>query len=360
MKRPRVVVSFFALAASAVFVLGCGARPGEARPEAAPPLSVTVEAVTTAPSSGGLEATGTIEAARTASPGTILAGRVTTIAKREGQRVRRGELLARVESGDVAARLAQAEAAVVAAQAAEQNARQMRERLARLVPKQAASPKSLEDAVTGHEAALANLHAAEEGVRAARVMLGYGEVKAPFDGTIVKRLVEEGDTASPGVPMFVVEDTTRMKVEAALPDAATRGLTPGSAVSVVVDAALGASREAKLSEILPATDPATRTVTVRVLLDNAEGLLRPGMFARLRFAGEGPAAAFVPAAAIVHRGPLTGVFVVEADVAHLRWITVGNTRDGRVEAVSGLAAGERVVAAPVAQLADGRRVEIAR
>jgi RND family efflux transporter MFP subunit len=312
------------------------------------------------PSSGGLEATGSIEAARRASPGTILAGRVTKILKREGQRVRQGETLARVESGDVAARVAQAEAAVVGAQAAETNARLMRDRLERLVAKQAASPKSLEDAVAGYDAARANLHAAEEGVRAARVMLGYGEVRAPFDGVIERRLVEEGDTASPGMPMFVVVDTTRMKLEAALPESSARALVPGNRVAVVVDGTDGASRDATLAEILPAADPATRTVTARVLLDNADGALRPGMFARVRFPGDGPAILFLPATAIVRRGPLAGVFVVDDNIARLRWITLGASRDGRVEAASGLAAGERIVTAPAAELADGRRIEIAR
>jgi len=84
------------------------------------------------------------------------------------------------------------------------------------------------------------------------------------------------------------------------------------------------------------------------------------MFARVRFPGDGPATVFIPATAIVRRGPLTGVFVVDENVAHLRWITLGGSLDGRVEAASGLAAGERIVTAPALELADGRRVEIAR
>jgi len=358
MNRTLLPISCVVLAAAAVLTSSCGTPHGEARPEAAPPLSVAVEITASAPGSGGLEATGTIEAARRASPGTILAGRVTKIVKREGQQVRQGETLARVESGDVAARVAQAEAAVVGAQAAETNARLMRDRLERLVAKQAASPKSLEDAVAGYDAARANLHAAEEGVRAARVMLGYGEVRAPFDGVIERRLVEEGDTASPGMPMFIVVDTAHMKLEAALPESSARGLAQGSPVAVIVDGTDGAPRDAALAEILPASDPATRTVTARVLLDNVDGTLRPGMFARVRFPGDGPASVFIPASAIVRRGPLTGIFVVDDNIAHLRWITLGASLNGRVEAASGLAAGERIVTAPTTELADGRRVEI--
>jgi RND family efflux transporter MFP subunit len=360
MNRRRSLVPVFTFAAIAALSYACGAKPGEARPDAAPALSVAIETVAEAPSSGGMEATGSVDAGRRASPGTILAGRVTKILKREGERVRRGDLLARVESGDVAARVAQAEAAVAAARAAEDNARRMRERLERLVPKQAASPKSLEDAVAGHDAALANLHAAEEGVSAARVMLSYGQITAPFDGVIVRRLVEEGDTAAPGMPMFVVEDTSRMKVEVSVPESSARGLMPGTGVVVVVDGTGGVARDATLAEILPAADPATRTVTARVLLDNADGTLRPGMFARVRFAAEGAAMVRLPDTAIVRRGPLTGVFVVDGGVARLRWIALGRADGGRVDALSGVAAGERIVTVPPPELSDGRRVESAQ
>jgi multidrug efflux pump subunit AcrA (membrane-fusion protein) len=127
-----------------------------------------------------------------------------------------------------------------------------------------------------------------------------------------------------------------------------------------VEGAPGDAHPATIAEILPSSNPATRTVTVRVVLDNPGGALRTGMFARLRFPGDGPASAVVPATAIVRRGPLTGVFVVDGGVARLRWITLGHTQDGRVEAQTGLEAGERIVAAPPAELADGRRIELTR
>lgn len=359
MSRPGLRFALYVVVAASAAAAGCGSGPRTDRPEAAPAMSVAVEAVASAPTPGGIEATGSVEAGRRASPGTILAGRVTRIVKREGARVRGGEVLARVESGDVAARVAQAEAAVVAARAAEDNARRMRERLERLVAKQAASPRSLEDAVAGHEAAKANLHAAEEGVLAARVMLGYGEVRAPFDGVVVRRLVEEGDTAAPGMPMFVVEDTARMKVEVALPESSARGLAPGAPVTVVVDGVAGI-REAALAEVLPSADPASRTITARVLLDNADAALRAGAFARVRFASEGPSVVSLPESAIVRRGPLAGVFVVDDGIARLRWITLGDARDGRVDVLSGIAAGEQIVTSPPAELADGRRVGTSR
>ena len=84
------------------------------------------------------------------------------------------------------------------------------------------------------------------------------------------------------------------------------------------------------------------------------------MFARVRFSSAGPDTVTVPESSIVRRGPLAGVFVVDDGVARLRWITLGDMRDGRAEALSGLAAGERIVTAPPEELSDGRRVESGR
>jgi RND family efflux transporter MFP subunit len=304
-----------------------------------------------------LRATGSLEPVRRAAPGTVLMGRVDEVLRGEGDRVRSGEVLARVESRDVEARLAQAHAAVQAAQAMENNARRTRERMERLASRQAASPKNVDDAVAGHEAALANLRAAGEGVKAAEVSLAYSRITAPFAGVVVEKRVEAGDTAAPGMPLFVVEDDTRMKVEASLPESAVRGIAPGDPVAVEIGSA-GEVRAAEISEILPAADPRSRTFTVRVLLDNPDRRLRSGTFARIRIPGSPRKALAVPVSALIRRGPLTGVFVADAmQTARLRWVTAGSESEGRVEILTGLQPGERYVVAPPGDLEDGRRIE---
>jgi RND family efflux transporter MFP subunit len=296
---------------------------------------------------------------RRAAPGTVLMGRVEEVLHQEGDRVKAGEVLARVESRDMAARLAQAEAAAAAARAQEENARLSKERMERLQARQAASRKNVEDAITGYDAAAAGLRAAEEGVKAARVSYGYTRVTAPFAGTITEKRVEAGDTASPGIPLFVVEDTSRMKVEAAVAESSVAGLVKGRPVEVIVDAAEGAPRRGVLAEILPAGDPRSRTFTVRVLLENADGALRSGMFARLIIEKGERSSLAVPESSLVRRGPLTGLFTAdEGGVARLRWITVGETRAGTTEVLTGLKAGERFVLSPPAALDDGARIEV--
>ena len=159
-------------------------------------------------------------------------------------------------------------------------------------------------------------------------------------------------TAAPGMPLFVVEDVTQVKIEARVPESAVGALALGDAVDVEVQ---GERHEAHISELLPAADPRSRTFTVRALLPNPAGRLRSGMFARLRLPGESRQVAWVAEAAVVRRGPLTGVFVVDdGNIARLRWITLGRLVDSRYEVLTGLDAGERIVARPAPELEDGR------
>ena len=98
-------------------------------------------------------------------------------------------------------------------------------------------------------------------------------------------MIEVGDLAAPGIPLFVIENVSRVKIEAQVPESAAAGLATGDPVEVLVQ---GQTREARLSELLPAADPRSRTFTVRALLDNPDGRLRSGMFARLRLGGPRP------------------------------------------------------------------------
>ena len=236
----------------------------------------------------------------------------------------------------------------------------MLDRMERLRSRQAASDKDLEDAEAGYEAAQANLDAAEEAVKVAEVYVDYSEVTAPFAGFVVEKRVEVGDMASPGMPLFVIDDASKVKIEAQVPESAAARLAVGDPVEIEFQ---GEYFRGELSEMLPAADPRSRTFTVRALLDNPEGRLRPGMFARLRLGGEAKPAVAVPASAIVRKGPLAGVFVAkgldtERATAGLRWITLGRTRDGSGEVLTGLTVGERYVVEPTSRLRDGQPIEV--
>jgi len=340
-------------------VAGCGVDVPEHPVSSATPIAVTVERVTESAWAAGLEVSATVLPLRRAMPGTVLMGRVEEVRYDVGDAVSSGAVLARVESREVSARLAQAEAGVAAARAMEQNALLMRQRLERLVARDAASKKSLDDAVAGHDATVAQVEAAEAAVEAARMYVSYSDIASPFDGVVVEKRVEVGDTAAPGMPLFVVEDLSRVKVEAQVPESTALALKPGNELDVDLPGAGPGPWRGNIDEVLPSADPRSRTFTVRVILNNAEGRLRSGMYGRFRLPGAESQVMTVPATAIVRRGPLAGVFVVGTDsVARLRWITLGAERDTRFLVLTGLAPGETFVVDPPADLRDGSRVEV--
>ncbi len=338
-------------------LLGCGGEPAPPKSASDAPIPLSVEPAREAAWAAGLEVSATIAPSRRALPGTLLPGRIVEVLHDAGDMVRAGALLARVASGEVDARLAQAEAGVAAARAAEQNAWTMRQRLERLAAREAASASSVEAAVAAHEGARAQRVAAEQAVEAARTWVAYAEIRAPFTGVVVERRIEAGDMAAPGTPLFVIEDLARVKVEAQLAESRAAALLPGQVVEVEVPSAGAAPWAGTIDAVLPAADPGSRTFTVRVLLDNAERRLRSGMFARVRFLGGSEPVTTVPETAVVRRGPLAFVFVVAGDgVARIRWITLGSTRQHAVVVASGLTPGESIVVDPPADLADGTRV----
>jgi RND family efflux transporter MFP subunit len=349
------------IGAIAVIAGACGGE-GHApdKTDTRPVVPVQLASVAEEEWAAGSEVTAGVLPLSRATPGTVLMGRVDRVMVEEGDRVRKGQTLAHIESRDVAARLAQARAGVAAAKAMERNAKSMLDRMARLHSRKAASDKDLEDAEAAYEAAMANLEAAEEAVKVAEVYVDYSEVTAPFAGLVVEKRIEVGDMASPGMPLFVIDDVSKVKIEAQVPESTASRLAIGDPVEIEFQ---GEYFRGELSEMLPAADPRSRTLTVRALLDNPEGRLRPGMFARLRLGSEARSTVAVPTSAIVHKGPLTGVFVAEGldtdrATAGLRWITLGRTRDGSVEVLTGLAAGERYVVEPTSQLRDGQPIEV--
>ena len=354
--------SLLAVISSAALVLascaGIERNDGAFQPGGPQPVSVRVQTAEEVLWSQPLAVTASVLALRRATPGTVLMGRVVEVFHREGDRVGAGVSLARIESRDVAARLAQARAQLAGARAIEENARLMKERVDRLFEHDAASRKNVEDAAAGYEAAAANRSAAEEGVRAAEVALSFSTVASPFAGVVVERRVEAGDTAAPGMGLFVIEDTSKMKIEAQVAESLLAGLSRGESLEVEPEGLEKVVRKATLAEILPSADPRSRTVTLRALADNSDGVLRSGSSARLVLPRTKRAAVVAPETSLVRQGPLTGIFLVDAGgIARLRWVTTGVSRDGRVEILTGLVPGERFVAEPPAGLDDGRRVE---
>jgi RND family efflux transporter MFP subunit len=233
-----------------------------------------------------------------------------------------------------------------------------------LYDKRSISPQEFDEVRTRYSAAQArrdSAHAgraqAEAALVQARTSLDYTRVRAPFDGIVTAKLVDTGTMATPGMPLVVVEDPTKFRLEAAVDESAIENIRLGQAVPVTLDVARDHSLTGKVVQILSAADPASRTFLVKIELPKSPEL-RSGIFARARFPRGQRDSLLVPNSAVLDRGQLKGVYVIGADqVASLRYITLGRGTNGQSEVLSGLEHGERIIADPGTREFGGRKIE---
>jgi RND family efflux transporter MFP subunit len=282
-------------------------------------------------------------------------GRVGRIAVREGDLVRAGQLLLTIEGNPAPHRLAEAEGASRAAAARLELAQQTAGRYRQLFAKEAVTPQEMDRISAELEMARQQQRSAAAAAESARTALAYTRVTAPYAARLVRREVEEGTTVLPGTPLLVLDRQGEWRVRAKVPETLVGRVAVGDPVGIEIPA-LGRTFGGKLAEILPAADPQSRAFEVKVLLPDGENL-NAGMYARVRLAGEARPALLVPAAALVQRGQLSGLYVVEDDVLRFRLVRTGRRLEDRVEILSGLAAGSTIVAAGTEKAMDGARVE---
>ena len=346
----------------ALFMLGLLAGCGESRhasgePEARTAVAVDMRAATLRPIAVVTEATGSVEPWIRVSPGTKILGRIDQFLVREGDRVRAGQVLVRLEKGDLEAAVAQARAAIAMSEANLDNALAQYDRMQALHGRGSATAKNLEDATTGFRVAEASLEQARANLAAAEVTVAYAEIRSPVSGWIVSKMAEAGDMAAPGTPLLTVEDLSRVKVVVQVPESEVVGLSEGDPARIRIDVLEG-TEDAVVDRIMPAGDPTSRTYRVQLVLDNPDGRIKSGMYARAQFARGDREALLVPPAAIIDRGQLRGLFVVDGDgLARLRWVRLGRELEDGVEVLSGLSSGERFVVSPPSALTDGSPVE---
>jgi RND family efflux transporter MFP subunit len=369
------LVSSLALGLATIGLGGCGGAEPEEPPAGAgselEPVRVSTATAAYRPVGARSVVTGAVQPWRRTMPGSKIMGRVDRVPVQAGERVDKGALLVTLESRDLRAAVRQAEAAVAGAEAQIANAKAQYQRIEELYAKGSATEKSLEDATAGFRMAEAGLDQAEANLEAARVTLGYAEIRAPFAGWVVDKRVEAGDMVQPGAPLFAVEDLDPVKVIAEVPEREISGFSTGDRVTVEV-AAVGYREEGEIVRLVPAGDPRSRTFRVEVVQPNPDGALKSWMFARVTLDEKGERRALmVPAGALVARGQLEGLFVVEeagageaggegSPTARLRWVRAGERRGDDVEILSGLAEGERYVVDPPAGLVDGTPLEDGR
>jgi membrane fusion protein, multidrug efflux system len=291
-----------------------------------------------------IEALGTAHANESVDVTAKVSNLVTVVRFDEGQQVRRGDLLVELDGAQARAELAIAEAAVT-------ESRSQYKRSRELYTTKALSEAQLDQI----EAAL---KANEARVLVAQAKLGDTMIRAPFAGRVGLRRVSVGSLVNPGAVITTLDDTSTIKLDFTVPETYFPALAPGLAITAGSVAYPGRPFEGKVSSVDSRVDPSTRSVTVRALVPNPQGLLKPGMFLTVRVSRGSTDALLVPEQALVPEQGDVFVFVVKGDSVEKRLIRTGQRRVGDVQVVQGLAAGEQVVSEGTQKLRDGARVKI--
>lgn len=323
-----------------------GAGPGNGgRGGPGGPAVVEVASVETGSIARRIAVTGVVEPIRVVGVNSQLSGAILTIGAEEGDFVRAGQVMARLDDRELQAQLRSAAAAFEAAEAALDRAEQLRDREVMTEPE-------YEQERTRFAAARAQLDQLETRV-------GYATVTSPIQGVVTEKQVEAGDIVAPQTRLFTVADVSTMVVQVQVSELDVVALDVGDRVHVMLDAFPGQPVPARIRRIFPAADRATRLVPVEVALE-PEGarIARPGFLARVTFElGLHDDVLLVPASALLSTDT-EAVFVVENGTARRREVTTGVTSEGRIEIRSGLGAGERVVTAGANLLRDGAEVRV--
>jgi membrane fusion protein, multidrug efflux system len=354
-------VAGLALAAAAAVLAACGGGHETAPP--APPPAVTAELATAERIEvpRRVELYGSVEAARTASVSTRVMAVVTAVRAQVGDEVRAGQLLAEIDPQATAGQLAQAKGGLGQAQAALALAARNFQRYQALAAHDAASELEVDLARSQFDGAKAAVEQAQGAVSAASSVAADARVTAPFAGRLARRMVEVGDLASPGRPLFEIESAGERRFAVAVPESvvAAAGLAPGVAVPVRLDARPDLGDIAgTVVEMTPGADPASHSYRVKIALGTVAVPSGAAGRAALTLTGDRRQAVVVPPSAVLTRGGLELVVLRDADGhAATRAVTLGETlADGRVEVLSGLDGGETVLLGLAAPPPAGARV----
>lgn len=311
------------------------------------------------------ETTGTVVPRSSSTISSRVMGIVTSLAVKEGEKVKAGELLLTIDDRDLREKVRAAEEAhneavhaLESAQKQKELADKTYERYRKLHEEKAITTQELDNIAAratqaGHgvEQAEAMVKRTKASWEEARIFLGFSKVRSSIDGIVTKKMTDIGSMALPGIPLLQLEDRASRLVEAGFEERMLDSVEAGMEVMVRVPS--GSEETAgRIVEIIPTVDPNTRTFLVKIAVPGLS--LRSGQYGTVRFESGTRDLVLIPAAAVVTRGQLTGVYRVGPDgIVTYRLIRAGRSYGDMVEVLSGLSPGDNIIAGDLDKAVDG-------
>jgi RND family efflux transporter MFP subunit len=364
------------LAASGVMIAGCHGGEYAATPGTVQTMQARVVESQEQQVPVSLRSTGTVHARETAVVSAQVIGRIQQVIVREGDSVRAGQTLVVLDDAALRAQVEQAQAGVKAAfnmqAAAQTNAALAASTLGRykqLESQKSVSPQEMDEVSRRAEAAAASLEATRaqtDAARAqesgARTMMSYTRLVAPFAGVVTARMADPGTMAAPGVPLLQIDQAAELQLQVTVDESAIGASHKGMKVRVDLDggastSGTGTNLAGTVAEIVPAADPSSHSFLVKIDLPSSSQI-RAGTYGTAEFANGARHAILIPRSAVVARGSLNCVYVLDGQgIAQLRYITLGAAQGNLVEVLSGVSAGEKLVDLPSDREVAGKRIE---
>jgi len=393
---PMLVIGFSA----------CGKKEEKPPEKVVVVTGVRVETVKASTQEDVYEAVATVRSKTTSVLSSRIMGTIVAIHVKEGDRVQAGQLLVEIDNRDAAAQLKKAQAglreaeemlqetermiqanesAKTAAEAEQSLAASTFNRYQALLERKSVSQQEFDEAQARYRGKTAEVERTKEMVRSmqarreqvlaridqakaeisqAQIFVGYGRIQSPLQGIVTQKQAELGVLAVPGTPLLTLEDNARYRLEAAVEESRLGKIRLGDSVRVSFDALGDQEWTGRVGEIQPTADPASRSSLVKIdlpesLIKKAPGrILRSGLYGKARFAAGKKETLTIPHKAVFQRGQLVQVLVVDASqIAWLRLIKTGKIYGERIEVLSGLGEGEKIILEGVERVNEGNRVE---
>ena len=305
--------------------------------------------------------TGNIEGDKKVKLSTKIIGNITYMPFEEGTKISVGQSLIKIKSTDLEAKKSQINANLAEAEAAFNNAEINYTRMKNLYEKKSATKKEFDDTETAYNIAQAKIKAIQSMEKEVNDHLSYTNILSPIDGYIVQKLAEQGDLATPGVPLLVVEDLKNLKVVTKVPENQVALFEKGNKVKVIVDALNNLELNGIVEQINPAGNSSSRQFNVKIRIfesnNNLENV-KSGMYAKVALIKGYENMITIPETWIVERGQLKGIYTINnLQEASLRWIRTGKKIADEIEVLSGLSQGEQIIAF-AENVRDGQKVEV--
>ena len=311
-----------------------------------PPITVSAVTVASRSIDSVVSAAGALSSKNISMLSSKIMGTVEYLGVNEGDYVKAGSLLLKIDSGEINAQVHQAEAAY-------NNAKLHYDRIKSLYDDKAATQMEMDQATLG-------IKTAEAGLRAAKAMKSYTSITAPISGQIVEKRINRGEMANPGQPLIKIEDNRNLRLEVLVKELDIMYVQPGKPVRVEIDALPGKSFTGTVSQVVPASDVRTHSFLVKINIPSVKGLIT-GMYGRAYFTTGEREVILVPRSALVAMAGLSGVYIVSPEgTAVFQIVQLGEEHPEGTEVLTGLKTGDQVISGGYEGRIEGRKVVLAQ